>query len=178
MLRNSKPAFGWRKWIRACRMSRKISAKPAKRFILLLNGCRIPPPLWKQTELNNRRTDDDYRAAAAQYNEINLNVTRQQSKVQTLQQDITYKRNQLQNLEQQIQSNTKQLDESIFLIAESKGVIEETELLLAELQTEKEVAESGVNDANKNYYSLRNALQERESGLRLKIKSREISTRL
>ncbi len=126
-------------------------------------------------EQGSRAAEEDYRVASAQYNELNLQLMRQQSKVQTLKQELAYKQNQLHNLNTQIQSNTRQLEDSALLIGESKMLIEETDAFLIQLQADKETAEQEVNTANKEYYHLRNALQERESALRMKIKSRELS---
>ncbi len=129
----------------------------------------------QDAEQNNRKADEEYRTAAAHYNEINLQLTRQQSKVQTLKQELAYKQNQLTNLQAQIQNNTRQLEDSALLIAESNIIIQDTEVLLQQLHEDKEASEEGVNAANKDYYNLRNTLQERESGLRLQIKSRELA---
>ena len=129
-------------------------------------------------EQNNRKAEDEYRTAAAHYNEINLQLTRQQSRMQTLKQELVYKQNQLQNLQSQIQSNTKQLESSAALIEESDFLIRETEAHLQQLGSDKEAAEQNVNASNKEYFALRNALQERESAVRLKIKSREFADQI
>ncbi len=126
-------------------------------------------------EKNNKSSEEEYRNAAAHYNDINLQLMRQQSKVQTLKQELAYKQNQLQQLQQQIGSNTKQLEASASLIEESNIIIEETEAILQQLSNDKEALEGTVNTSNKEYYGLRNALGERESALRLKIKSRELA---
>ncbi len=126
-------------------------------------------------EQNNKAAEEEYRAAAAHYNEINLQLMRQQNKVQTLQQELSYQQNQLQQLGTQMQSNTKQLQASASLIEESYAVIEQTEAALQQLESDKEASEQQVNALNKEYYNLRNALQERESALRLKVKSRELA---
>ena len=126
-------------------------------------------------ERNSKAAEEEYRNAAAHYNEINLQLMRQQSKVQTLKQELSYKQNQLQQLEAQIQSNTRQLEASASLIEESNAAIEETEALLLQLRNDKETSEQDVNASNKEYYTLRNALQEQESTLRLKVKSRELA---
>ena len=129
-------------------------------------------------ERNNKTAEEEYRTAAAHYNDINLQLMRQQSKVQTLQQELSYQQNQLQQLGAQVQSNTKQLQASASLIEESHLVIEETEAALQQLGDDKEAWEQNVNASNKEYYSLRNALQERESALRLKAKSRELADQI
>ena len=129
-------------------------------------------------EKNSKKSEEDYRNVAAHYNDINLQWMRQQSKVQTLKQELAYKQNQLQQLQSQIGSNTKQLEASASLIKESRIIIEETEAMLQQLQYDKEVSEQQVNALNKEYYNLRNALGERESALRLQIKSREFADQI
>ncbi len=129
----------------------------------------------QDAEQNHRTAEDEYRAAAAAYNEMNIQLTRQQSKLQTAKQELAYKQNQLSNLQVQIENNTRQLADSAVVIEESSKLIHETETLLRELESEKEASEQLVNTSNKEYYSLRTVLQERESGLRLKLKSRELA---
>lgn len=129
-------------------------------------------------ENNSKQSEEEYRSAATHYNDMNLQWMRQQSKVQTLKQELTYKQNGLKQLQLQIESNTKQLEASASLIKESSVTIEETEAKLQQLQYEKEASEQQVNASNKEYYNLRNALGERESALRLKIKSRELADQI
>ncbi|MFZ1314433.1 MAG: chromosome segregation protein SMC, partial [Chitinophagaceae bacterium] len=56
-----------------------------------------------------RVTESDYNEATRQYNEFNLNVTKQQSKITGLKQELDFKNNQLSDLRQQIENNTAQL---------------------------------------------------------------------
>ncbi len=126
-------------------------------------------------EKSSKGAEEEYRSVAAHYNELNLQMMRQQSKLQTAKQELSYKQNQVTQLQSQIESNTKQLSESSLLIEESSAAIEETETLLQQLQHQKSESEQKVNASNKEYYGIRNALGERESALRLKIKSREFA---
>jgi len=115
-----------------------------------------------------------YNEASATYNETNITFTRQQSKITTLKQELLFKENQLSELIAQIDSNTSQLSEASTDIAEGAATLAASESLLLELMQLKEVEEQKLNEADQAYYNLRNALQEKESELRLKSKSKEM----
>lgn len=128
----------------------------------------------KMVEQDYQLAEQEYNFASVQYNEINLQLTRQQSKITTLKQELVFKENQLSELHQQIESNTTQLSEASDNIEEGeKALIGSEELLLA-LMRKKEEEEKKLNEADQAYYNLRNALQEKESELRLKVKSKEM----
>lgn len=117
--------------------------------------------------------EQEYSFANAAYNDNNLQVTRQQSKVTSLNQEVEFKRNQLQDLQVQVESSTTQLNEaagSITETAQNLAVVEEA--LIAMLHG-KEEEERKLNEADQAYYNLRNALQEKETVLRQKQKSKE-----
>jgi chromosome segregation protein len=128
----------------------------------------------KMLEQDYHQAEQEYSFASAQYNESNLQLTRQQSKIAALKQELVFKENQLNDLHSQIQSNTTQLSESSTHIAESEQALAEAEALLLDLLRQKEEAEKKLNEADQAYYNLRNALQEKESALRHKVKSREM----
>jgi chromosome segregation protein len=115
-----------------------------------------------------------YNDASATYNETNITFTRQQSKITTLKQELLFKENQLSELIAQIDSNTTQLSEASTDIAEGAATLAASESLLLELMQLKEIEEQKLNEADQAYYNLRNALQEKESELRLKSKSKEM----
>jgi len=115
-----------------------------------------------------------YNDASATYNETNITFTRQQSKITTLKQELLFKENQLSELIAQIDSNTSQLSEASTDIAEGAATLAASESLLLELMQLKEIEEQKLNEADQAYYNLRNALQEKESELRLKSKSKEM----
>ena len=85
-----------------------------------------------------------------------------------------FKENQLSELHQQIESNTTQLSEASCNIEEGEKALIGSEELLLELMRKKEEEEKKLNEADQAYYNLRNALQEKESELRLKVKSKEM----
>jgi len=128
----------------------------------------------KMVEQDYQLAEQEYNFASVQYNEINLQLTRQQSKITTLKQELVFKENQLSELHQQIESNTTQLSEASGNIEECEKALIGSEELLLELMRKKEEEEKKLNEADQAYYNLRNALQEKESELRLKVKSKEM----
>ena len=128
----------------------------------------------KAAEKNYHSAEQEYNYSTVQYNESNLQFTRQQSKIAALKQELFFKENQLHELHNQIRNNTQQLSEASENIKQS-----EQELLVAEEQLlimirTKDVEEKKLNEADQVYYNFRNALQEKESELRHKVKSREM----
>lgn len=128
----------------------------------------------KMVEQDYQLAEQEYNFASVQYNEINLQLTRQQSKITTLKQELVFKENQLSELHQQIESNTTQLSEASGNIEEGEKALIGSEELLLELMRKKEEEEKKLNETDQAYYNLRNALQEKESELRLKVKSKEM----
>ena len=127
----------------------------------------------KVLEQDYQQAEQEYAFASAQYNEVNLQLTRQQSKLGALKQELVFKQNQLNDLHNQIEINTQQLQESSANILESEIALASSADLLIELLRKKESEEKLLNEADQAYYNLRNALQEKESSLRSKVKSRE-----
>ena len=125
-------------------------------------------------EQDYQLAEQAYNDASASYNETNITFTRQQSKITTLKQELLFKENQLSELIAQIESNTSQLSEASTDIADGAAALAASETLLLELMQQKEVEEQKLNEADQAYYNLRNALQEKESELRLKSKSKEM----
>jgi chromosome segregation protein len=124
--------------------------------------------------------EDDYRSAelayntaSAGYNEFNLQVTRQHSKINALKQEMEFKSKQLTDLRNQIEVNASQLKQTLESIAESEDLLGGSETELLEMLRRKEEEERVLNEADQAYYNLRNALGEKESELRHKNKERE-----
>lgn len=128
----------------------------------------------KTIEQDYQEAEHAYNLASVQYNEINLQLTRQQSKITTLKQELVFKEKQLDELHVQIGSNTTQLSEASAHIEESEKALVESEELLLDMMRRKEEEEKKLNEADQAYYNLRNALQEKESELRHKVKSKEM----
>lgn len=129
-------------------------------------------------ELAYQAAEQAYHLASGEFNEMNLQLTKQQSKIESLQQEVVFKENQLNDLHAQIQTNTTQLSEASAAIVESKQQLAGVELELVELLRNKEAEELKLNEADQAYYTLRAALQEKESALRHQVKSKELIDQL
>ena len=129
-------------------------------------------------ELAYQAAEQAYHLASGEFNEMNLQLTKQQSKIEALQQEVVFKENQLVDLHTQIQSNTTQLTEASTAIVESKEQLAAVEAELVDLLRNKEAEELKLNEADQAYYTLRTQLQEKESALRLQVKSKELMDQL
>ena len=149
-----------------------------------VEGVRIDlQHLNEELQLNTNRLRDaeeafkieenNYNEANRQYNEFNLQVTRQQSKISALKQELEFKNNQLRDLQLQIKTNATVLLETAENILQSEDILNETQDSLINLMKSKEEEETKLNEADQLYYNLRNHLNEKESELRHKIKDRE-----
>lgn len=127
----------------------------------------------KIAEEEFKSSEEAYNASFAEYNEFNLQATRQQSRINALVQEEEFKRKQLSDLEQQVETNASQLKQTTESIAESSGLLETAEGELVGLLKKKDEEEKRLNEADQAYYNLRNALSEKESALRIKVKNRE-----
>jgi chromosome segregation protein len=128
----------------------------------------------KSAEEDYKAAEETYNAAFASYNDFNLQVTRQQSKITSLKQELEFKNNQLVDLQQQIETNSSQLRQTTEGISESEGALQHVEGLLVDLLRRKEEEERRLNEADQLYYNLRNALAAKESELRHKQKDKEL----
>ena len=128
----------------------------------------------KMVEQDYQLSEQEYNFALVQFNDINLQLTRQQSKINSLKQELTFKENQLNDLHDQIVANTKQLLEVTNNILESEHSKLAADQGLIELLRSKEIEEKVLGEADQAYYNLRNILNEKESQLRLKVKSKEM----
>jgi chromosome segregation protein len=128
----------------------------------------------KALEQDYQLAEQEYNFATASFNESNLSLTKQQSKITTLKQELVFKQNQLNDLHTQISTSNQQLEEALNNITESENALVAAEEGLLDMMRRKTEEEAKLNEADQAYYNLRNALQEKESELRLKVKSREM----
>jgi chromosome segregation protein len=127
----------------------------------------------KNTEEDYRQTEQQYNNAFAQYNEFNLQVTRQQSRINGLVQEQEFKTNQLNDLRQQVDNNASQLKQTTENISESADLLTSAEAAHVSLMKSKEEEERKLNETDQSYYNQRNALSEKESALRHKVRNKE-----
>jgi chromosome segregation protein len=130
-------------------------------------------------------SEDEYKEAEAfysealnGYNDFNLQVTRQQSKISGLKQELEFKSNQLNDLRGQIEANASQLKQAQEQISENESGLAIAEDSLITLLRNKDAEEQKLNEADQTYYNLRNALNEKESSLRHKVKEKDQSEHL
>ncbi len=117
--------------------------------------------------------EQEYNFATTGFNDSNLQFAKQQSKISSLKQELVFKTNQLNDLKVQVESSSLQLKdaaENIELTAEN---LKELEALLISMLQNKETEEKKLNNADQEYYNLRNVLTQKESELRSKQKSKE-----
>lgn len=124
-------------------------------------------------EKNYADAEQLYVNANNKFNESNLEVTKQQSKIVALLQELEFKKNQLAELQSQVTESNEQLEETGRQIEETAAELSRLEGDLMELLHYKEEEEKRLNEADQAYYNFRNDLQEKESELRLKQRSKE-----
>ena len=125
------------------------------------------------TEADYKSIEEAYGQAQTSYNEFNLLVARQHSKINALEQEREFKSNQLVELKGQIESNASQLKQTTEQISESEVTLQQAEEGLVNLLRKKEEDEKVLNEADQAYYNVRNALGEKESELRHKVKEKD-----
>ncbi len=124
-------------------------------------------------ELDYATAEQEYNFATVTFNDSNLLFTKQQSKINALKQELEFKSNQLAELNEQVLSSNNQLEEAAQSISQTATELQEVEELLVSMLQNKEAEEKKLNDADQEYYNLRNTLTEKESELRHKQKSKE-----
>jgi chromosome segregation protein len=124
-------------------------------------------------ETDYTTAEEEYNQASSTFNDNNLLFTKQQSKVISTKQELEFKTNQLNDLTLQVENSTVQLNESTENIEQTAAELKELELLLVNMLQNKEVEEKKLNEADQEYYNIRNILTEKESELRHKQKSKE-----
>jgi chromosome segregation protein len=124
-------------------------------------------------ETDYEAAEKGYNSATHTFNENNLAFTRQQSKLSALKQELVFKTNQLTELNVQVQNSTSQLEEASTNIDQTASILTELEALLLTMLQNKAAEEKKLNEADQEYYNIRNILTEKESELRSKQKSKE-----
>jgi len=117
--------------------------------------------------------DQEYKFSMASFNEVNLQLTRQQSKISSLQQEAQFKNKQLTDLQQQIVNSKQQFDDSSNAIAATAGELETIAQALLLLLQQKETSEKLVNEADQSFYNMRNSLVLKENVLKVKVKEKD-----
>jgi chromosome segregation protein len=114
-----------------------------------------------------------FNEATQQYNNQNLAVARQQSKLDNLRQELQFRSNQLTDLRNQITSNTEQLTVVSTQLEETGKTLHSGDNELYELLTKKETEERELNEKDRSYYEMRNNISAQESTLNQKRREKE-----
>lgn len=112
------------------------------------------------------------------FNQANILYHQQQSKVNSLEQEIGFKQNTFESSSERILKNQEGLKINE---TEIKNLLESAEVNddeLLEMYSEKEAIEKGVNDAEKEYYASRGEIDESDKASREIQRSREIADTL
>ncbi|MDE1192441.1 MAG: chromosome segregation protein SMC [Arachidicoccus sp.] len=119
------------------------------------------------------QAEQDFNNATASYNDLNLELAKQQSKIDALKQEAVYKENQLKELQQQIEANQSQLKNSSADIEDAEFHLQECTDAFVELSERKITDEEALKNADAAFHSIRSVLNEKENSIRTKIKERE-----
>jgi len=126
-----------------------------------------------EAEETYRMAQGAHEEASGYFNEFNLNVMRQHSKVNALKQELSFKRNQLIELQKQVEQSTAQLSSTSQDITQNESGLLAVEQELLDLMRAREEDKKILDEADQAYYNLRNQLSEKESELRQKSKEKE-----
>ena len=124
-------------------------------------------------EMDYATAEQEYNFATTTFNDSNLLFAKQQSKLISLKQELIFKTNQLSDLTVQVENSATQLKDAAENIDLTADNLHELETLLVTMLQNKDVEEKRLNEADQQYYNLRNVLTEKESELRHKQKSKE-----
>ena len=124
--------------------------------------------------------DSDFRSVekvfndlTAQYNQNNIATTRQQSKIDSLNQELQFRTNQFNDLKRQISNNSEQLQQINSQLEETAKLLNVGDSELFELLTRKEREEKDLNEKDREFYAMRNGISGKESNLNQKRREKE-----
>jgi chromosome segregation protein len=127
----------------------------------------------QETTAHYQEAESVYNEANERYNEFNITVTRQQSKIQSLRQELEFKMHQLEDLELQVKENEGALDDTKRSILQTRQAAEEIEQKLLQLLQEKDRQETILNESDRAFHVLRNQLSEKETSIRQQVRRKE-----
>ncbi len=120
-----------------------------------------------------KEAEADFAKSTQAFNEFNLHVTRQQSKINALRQELGFKENQLKDLKTQVEQSALQLSDTARDIQDAATSLQTLEETLLQLMRSREDDKKNLDEADQAYYNFRNRLNEKESELRLKTREKE-----
>lgn len=132
----------------------------------------------KRAESEFQMVEADYNMANQQFNNQNLQLTRQQSKIENIKQEYSFKSGQLNDLQIQVSTNRAQLKETAQLISDTSGKLHFGDNELYDLMAQKEKDEKALSEKDRLYYQLRNSISEHESRISRQRRARDQSDQL
>jgi len=120
-----------------------------------------------------RVVEKEFNEATQKYNDHNLQYTRQQSKLDSLKQELTFRNNQFEELKLQIENSNEQLQQTTEQLAETEKQLHSGDNELYNLLQRKESDERSLNEKDRAYYEMRNAIAAHEGQLNQKRREKE-----
>jgi chromosome segregation protein len=117
----------------------------------------------------------DYNKTNEEYNQHNLIITRQQSRINEINQEKNIREHQIEELTEKIKQSELKLAESQQQLSETQVQLKTIEEKLYVSLQEKEVGEKNVNEKDQAFYNFRNELTEKDTILNKKRKEKETS---
>lgn len=127
----------------------------------------------ESVEKEYQEAEYQYNQENDEFNNHNLQCTRQQNRVQALKQELQFKQTHLSELEVQITSNNAAMAKTTEGIRLAEANIQKMAEELVELFRKRETEEKILNEKDQEYYNSRNQVNDMESALRLKQRSKE-----
>lgn len=117
--------------------------------------------------------EQEYNFSTQQYNNQNIALTRQQSKIEGLKQELGFRNKSIADLKNQMSSNEDQLRNTTLQLTETEGKLHGGDNELYELLTKKDKDEAVLNEKDRAFYEFRNTVMATETILNQKRREKE-----
>ncbi len=129
----------------------------------------------QQSQETFSHAEAEYNKANEEYNQHNIIITRQQSRINEINNERAIRAKQVVDLEHKMQIDQNQLSETEKQLLHTQEQLKSLEDKLYVSLKEKETNEKNLNEKDQAFYIFRNQLAENESGLNKKRKEKEQS---
>lgn len=127
----------------------------------------------KESEATYAAVETQFNAASQEYNTQNLQFTRQQSKLESLKGELQFRNTQLADTQRQLSQSQESLAETSKQLSETEKSLHAGDEELYQLLSRKEADERALNEKDRSYYEMRNAVSAAESVLSQKRREKE-----
>lgn len=142
-------------------------------FTDILHAYNLQQSELQKNEKLYFEVEQAYHQLSNQFNEINLNISKQQNRIQSLKQELTFKENQINELKVQKNTSTIELEKIKLDLEESKKLMKELENTIYQFMVSKETEEKKLNLLNQEFYNFKNELRIKEEEIKSNIKIKE-----